>query len=107
MTEAQITEAEGRFGLKFPPDYRTFLGALHTMDPEMAGFRFQGQMPVAHTGREFSDWLGDAEPIIKALEWPVDGLLWSIEADSSWHPNWGPRPDTKDGRAADVRCERR
>lgn len=104
MTETQVEEAQHRFGLVFPPDYRRFLTALHTTDPEMVGAFYQGNTLVAKTGRSLHDWLGDADPINKALAWPVDGLLWSIEADDSWHPNWGRRPDSENGRVEVIRA---
>lgn len=104
MTEAQVDDAQRRFGLVFPPDYRRFLTTLHTTDPEMVGAFYEGSTLVAKTGRSLQDWLGDAGPIDKALAWPVDSLLGSIEADSPrWHPNWGERPATKRGRVEVIR----
>jgi hypothetical protein len=103
-TEAQVDEAQKRFGLVFPPDYRRFLVTLHTTDPEMVGAFYEGSTLVAKTGRSLYDWLGDPDPIKEALAWPVDGLLWSIEADDIWHPNWGQRPDSESGRVEVIRA---
>jgi hypothetical protein len=107
LTNAQIEAAERRFGLQFPPDYRLFLATLNTPDRPMLDARYEGEIgstklvPWLRDGH--TDWTGDAETIERALEWPIEGLLWSIEADKSWHPLWGPRPETQGERAAVVR----
>ena len=103
MTEAQVSEVQRRFGLVFPPDYRRFLRTLHTTDPEMVGAFFEGHTLVSKTGRSLYDWLGEPDPIITAIAWPVDGLMWSIEADGSWHRNWGQRPEFESGRVDVIR----
>jgi len=103
MTVAEIEAAEGRFGLAFPPDFRLFLATLHTPDPVMVGAHFEGSTLVPSTGRLFQDWLGDPRPIEAALAWPVEGLLWSIEANQDWYVGWGPRPRTAEEREAVVR----
>ena len=103
MTAAQIDAAEARFGLTFPPDYRLFLETLHTPDPPMVGARFEGSVLVPHSARKFPDWTGDAAPIQAMLAWPIEGLLWSIEAGGSWYRTWGPRSDSKAEREATVR----
>ncbi|HEX7591728.1 MAG TPA: hypothetical protein VF375_07240 [Candidatus Limnocylindrales bacterium] len=103
MTPEQIRAAESRFGLTFPPDYRLFLETLHTPDPPMVGARFEGSELVPHSEWEFPDWTGDPAPIEARMAWPVEGLLWSIEADGSWYRTWGPRPSTKAEREAVVR----
>ena len=84
MTDGEIAAAEARFGLQFPPDYRQFLAVLHTPDPAQIGTAFVGASPVRATRRAFPDWTGDPKPIREALAWPLDSLLWSIEADDSW-----------------------
>lgn len=103
MTDAEIGEAEDRYGLRFPPDYRLLLATLHTPDPPMVGARFVGTELVPSYGRLFHDWTGDPEPIQSAIAWPLDALLWSIEHDESWHPSWGPRPRGKRQREALLR----
>jgi hypothetical protein len=91
MTPGEISQAEARFGLRFPPDYRLFLETLHTPDPPLVGASYQASRIVPHTGREFPDWTGDPAPIIDRLAWPLDGLL----ASDPWYPTWGPSPETK------------
>jgi hypothetical protein len=101
MMDAEVTKAEERYGLTFPPDYRLFLQTLHTTDPERV--RYVDGTIHAQFGRPFHDWQGDRAPIDEALAWPLDGLLWSIEADDSWSSTCGDRPTTPEGRAARVR----
>jgi hypothetical protein len=92
LTAEQVRTTEQRFGLAFPPDYRLFLTTLHTTDPEMVGARFKGSTLIRATGRFFHDWTGDPAPIRAAIDWPITGLLRSIESDGSWLAAWGPRP---------------
>lgn len=58
----------------------------------------------AHVGRPFHDWQVDHSAIDKRLAWPLDGLLWSIEADDSWSSSWSDRPPTPAERAVKVRA---
>lgn len=101
MSEDEVSAVEGRYGFKFPPDYRLFLTTLHTTDPERAQYR-DGEIRML-TGRPFRDWQDSRSEIDEANAWPLEGLLWSIEADQSWTSRWGRRPDTPDERAALVR----
>jgi hypothetical protein len=102
MTDTQISDAEARFGLVFPPDYRMFLSVLHTPDPPMVGAFFRGSALFPAEGRQMPDWTGDPESIEAAIEWPLRGLLASIE-DVGWHATWGPRPNDPKEREARVR----
>jgi hypothetical protein len=97
MADDEVAEAEARFGLVFPPDYRLFLQTLHTTDPERV--RFEDGKIRERVGRPFHDWTGHRDLIDKAMAWPVEGLLWSIEADHSWTSRWGERPLSREGRA--------
>lgn len=103
MTDEEINAAEHRYGLRFPPDYRLFLATLHTPDPPMVGAAFKGNRLVDRDGRAFVDWQGDPGDIHRRLDWPLAGILWSIEADDSWRRDWGPRPETSTAREAVVR----
>jgi len=101
MTDAQVTQAEERYGLTFPPNYRLFLQTLHTTDPERV--RYVDGTIHSPVGRPSHDWQGDRSQIDDAMSWPLDGLLWSIEAEDSWSSSWGDRPPTPESRAARVR----
>jgi len=103
MTDAEIVAAENRFGLAFPPDYRLFLATLHTPDPPMIGARFEGSDLIPDQARSFPDWTGDDRPIETLIAWPLEGLIWSIEQDERWHPNWGRRPRGRRQREALLR----
>jgi hypothetical protein len=103
MSEAEIRRAEKTFRLTFPPDYRLFLAALHTPDPEMAGASFVGSRLVPTTGRQFPDWTGDPAHIRRSTDWSADGLIWSAEADNWWPTAWGPRPRFARNRAKRIR----
>lgn len=101
MTDAEVAQAEAQYGVRFPPDYRLFLQTLHTTDPERV--QYVDRTIHAHIGRPFHDWQGGRTPIDDAMAWPLDGLLWSIEADDDWSRSWGDRPATAEARAAKVR----
>ena len=101
MREAEVEAVEDEFGLKFPPDYRLFLATLHTTDPVRV--RYEDGRIASEEGRPFRDWQGDRKPILDALDWPLGGLLWSIEAGGSWREAWGERPDGRSDREARVR----
>jgi len=76
---AELDEAQERYGLRFPPDLVALLRA---------------RRPV-----QAYDWRRDDEAIRKALEWPLEGLLFDLEHSDLWLPQWGERPDTMGGRA--------
>jgi hypothetical protein len=102
MTDQEVDAAERQFGLRFPPDYQLFLQTLHTTDPECARY-VDGSIQTL-VGRPFFDWTGDPAPINEALAWPLDGLLFSVEAgESAWAPTWGKRPSSENERVRVVR----
>jgi hypothetical protein len=101
LSEAEIDEAERRYGLRFPPDYRLFLRVLHATTPHCAGARFvdyNAMRPVERPA--FFDWRRDEEAIRDALGWPLEGLLFDVENNVLWSPTWGARPDTAEERKA-------
>jgi hypothetical protein len=101
LSDAEIAKVEKQFGLAFPPDYRLFLRTLHTTDPERVQY-VDGRIQTI-LGRPFHDWQGDRGAIEEAMAWPLDGLLWSVEADVSWTSRWGDRSGSREARAARVR----
>lgn len=78
-SRAELEAAQARHGVHFPPDLLELL-----MD----------RRPV-----QAYDWRRDDEAIRKALEWPLEGLLFDLEHSNLWLPQWGERPDTLGGRA--------
>ena len=103
LSEGEIDEAERRYGLDFPPDYRLFLRVLHATTPRQIGARFvEGRGMRAVERPAFFDWRRDDEDIREALAWPLDGLLFDIENNALWLPSWGPRPDSVPERRGHV-----
>lgn len=82
-TRHELDLAQETFGLTFPPD----LIAL-----------FLERRPVRGW-----DWRSDGEHIRHMLEWPLEGLLFDVEHNGLWWPEWGERPLTADARAEVLR----
>lgn len=81
-TDAELDDAQAKYDLRFPPD----LLAL-----------FRDRRP-----REGYDWRTDDQDIRKMLAWPLEGLLFDVENDALWWPEWGVRPATPEDRAEVV-----
>lgn len=81
-SRAELEEAQERFGLRFPPDLLELLQ--------------QGRLPGGW------DWTGEEQPIRAIIAWPRDGLLFDVENNGLWWPEWGLRPPTAGERAAIV-----
>ncbi len=82
LSDSQLIQIEERFGFQFNPDHAALL-----------------RMAVP----TWVDWLGDEREIRRALEWPVEGLLWHVEDGCYWHGSWGPRPDNTSDALAVAR----
>lgn len=79
LSDAEVSAAETRFGFRFPPDLRAFL---------------QTALP---SGPRFPDWRsGDETELRDWLDLPRDGVVFDIEHNSFWLPEWGPRPGSLD-----------
>ena len=75
LTDTEIVNLEERHGFRFPPDLRGFL---------------QTALPV---GSLFPDWRSlDDSTVRERLSWPEHGILFDVESNSFWLPEWGPRP---------------
>jgi len=81
-TQSELDAAQERFGLRFPPD----LVALLLDRRPIHGW----------------DWRSDYEGIRWALRHPLDGLLFDVEHNSLWWPEWGERPAAAAARAEVV-----
>jgi hypothetical protein len=76
MSERELDAVEERWGFRFAPEHRTLLGA---------------GLPTGSRG--WPDWRdGDPEDLAARLAWPVDGVLFDVEHNGFWHPDWEPRP---------------
>ncbi len=121
LSDDEIGQAERRWGLRFPPDYRLFLQRLHAPDRPMLGAHFEdkGHEPPSKTlGRtswdeeqdmvlseepSFYNWLSDVDALQDAFNWLVEGLEYDVEWAELWEPGWGPKPATLDEQKARVR----
>ena len=70
-TQAELDDAQQKFGLVFPPDLVALL---------------RDRRPV-----EGHVWT-DEVAIRRMLAWPFEGLLFDVEHNHLWWPEWGPRP---------------
>ncbi|HEY5071247.1 MAG TPA: SMI1/KNR4 family protein [Caulobacteraceae bacterium] len=82
-TQGELDAAQEKFGLVFPPDL-------------VASFR--ERRPVRGW-----DWRSDEADIRAMLSWPLEGLLFDVENDDLWWPEWGERPTRAEDRAAVLR----
>jgi hypothetical protein len=78
----ELDAAQERYGLRFPPD----LVALLLDRRPVQGW----------------DWRSDDDGIRWALEQPLQGLLFDVEHNCLWWPEWGERPSTAEARAEIV-----
>ncbi len=76
LGEQELDDIEGRFGFRFAADHRVFLSA-----------------GLPHGSRSWPDWRhGDPEDLRARLSWPVEGVLFDVEHNGFWYPDWGPKP---------------
>ncbi|MFJ5140700.1 hypothetical protein [Streptomyces sp. NPDC088707] len=76
LTEAELDAVEARFGFGFSADHRVFLAA---------------GLPLGSPN--WPDWRdGDPDDLAGRLARPVEGLLFDVEHNGFWHPDWSPRP---------------
>jgi hypothetical protein len=76
-TQAELDDAQEKFGLLFPPDLVSLLRDRRPFDGH--------------------DWT-DEVAIRRALEWPIEGLLCSVGSGFIWRPEWGEQPTSPDAR---------
>ena len=75
LTDAEVERAQQRFEFQFPPDLRAFL---------------QTALP---RGPLFPDWrAGDDARLRDWLDGPRQGILFDVEENDFWHPDWNARP---------------
>ncbi|MFD4028477.1 hypothetical protein ACFWRV_33930 [Streptomyces sp. NPDC058576] len=88
LGDAEFERIEAEYGIVFADDHRGFLAAGLPVD--RAAPPEEGESPR----NPWTDWRdGDPALIRERLEWPVQGLLFSVE--NGWWLSggrWGPRP---------------
>lgn len=78
-TQGELDAAQERYELRFPPDLIELLLDRRPAD----GW----------------DWRADDVGIRRALDHPLSGLLFDLEHNELWWPEWGERPPTAEERA--------
>ena len=81
-TQTELDDAQEKFGLVFPPDLVAFLRVKRAVE----GY----------------DWR-DERAIRSVLEWPLEGILFDVEQNALWWPEWGERPKTPEEREVILR----
>jgi hypothetical protein len=77
LTDAEVERAEDAYEISFPVDLRDFL---------------QTALP---RGLGFPNWRSlDDRTIKEILSWPLEGILFDVERNDFWLPEWGPKPST-------------
>jgi hypothetical protein len=75
LTDSEIMRAEETYEFRFPLDLRNFL---------------QTALPRSFP---FPDWRSpDDSRIREMLDWPLHGVLFDVERNDFWLPEWGLRP---------------
>lgn len=78
LTPDELRRAEERFAIRFPPDLAELLS--------------EG-LP---TGDRFPHWRSLDPAIEDQLGWPLERLLFDVEQNAFWIPEWGERPASLD-----------
>jgi hypothetical protein len=104
LWRGRIADIERRWRVRFPPDYRLFLGALHATDRFRIGARFLDGDKLSLTKEPgFYNWETQERELKAAFESPARRVLYSVEHNGLWKESWGPRPRAKRERQALVR----
>lgn len=81
-TQSELDVAQEKYGLAFPPDLISLL---------------RDRRPVLGY-----DWRSDDKEIRDMLRWPLEGLLFDVENNDLWWPEWGERPGTAEARSEEL-----
>jgi hypothetical protein len=85
LTDVEVARAEENYDIRFPPDLRAFLQTA-----------FPKHFP-------FPNWRSENDPFIREmLEAPIHGILFDVERNDFWLPEWGSRPLQSDDRKSVV-----
>jgi hypothetical protein len=75
LTDIEVARTEETYGFRFPVDLRNFL---------------QTALPI---GFPFPDWRAEDDPNVREmLRWPLHGILFDVEQNDFWLPEWGAKP---------------
>lgn len=78
LTPAEIQQAQKRYGLSFAPDWVDLLRVA---------------MPISSG---FYDWRNEDPSYIRNIqarqEWLLDGILFDVQTNDFWLPQWGEQP---------------
>jgi hypothetical protein len=75
LSDAEVENAESRFGFRFPPDLRAFL---------------QTALPC---GKQFPNWRSGDDALLRDwMDMPRQGIVFDIEHNGFWLAEWGPVP---------------
>lgn len=84
LTDAEFARVEEEFGFAFGDDHRAFLAV---------GLPVGGPSP-ARRGQPWPNWrTGSRDDLRARLAGPVEGVLFDVEHNAFWSPEWGARPD--------------
>lgn len=95
LSNEEVSRAENIFNIFFPPDLKEFLQAALPVKVNIVP-----QEGVIYSSRalKFPNWresLNDKEEkaaIRQLLHWPLEGVLFDIDKNIFWHPQWGVKP---------------
>lgn len=76
-TQTELDDAQAKFGLVFPPDLAALLRERRPVHGHL--------------------WTDEAA-IRRMLDWPFEGLLFDVEHNDLWWPEWGEKPVSPDAR---------
>lgn len=85
LTVDQLAELQHTYGFSFNVDHAALLRQT--------------------TPEGWLDWLGDESVVRDRLAWPIEGILFDVEQNAFWIPEWGERPPRKP-EAIDLARER-
>ena len=87
LSDAEMIEAEGRYGIAFPPDLRKLLQRALPVSPGFPNWRRGVPAALRHS-----------------LAAPAAGVLFEVERSRAWLRDWGVRPEAATERVARVRA---
>ena len=104
LWRGRIADIEKRWRVRFPPDYRLFLGTLHATDrPLMGAQNVEGDALTLTKEAGFYNWEMQERELKAAFELPARRVLSKVQRDGLWKSSWGKRPASNRERQDVVR----